>query len=146
MHHQQVGTGRKHGDRHEVPDRVVIEFGIEAGVDTERRGTEEQRIAVGRLANDEFGSDVLRLAGAVFDNGLLAQRLGNLRRDQPAHDVAAADGCVTHDHADGLGRILLLRGSKSAAAQHRDQRAHQLLLHVLFVGYGLQYICYGLPR
>ena len=87
------------------------------------------------LGTDEFGRDVLRLSGTVLDDDLLAERLGDLRRDQPPHDVAAATGRITDDHAYGFRGIFCILGLRRGTADQRraqHERNHSTV-HVVSI-------------
>jgi hypothetical protein len=64
-------------------------------------------MAIGLRLGCELDTDVATSAATVLDDHLLADRLGQFRRDQAADEVGAATGYERHDEADRLGRPLL---------------------------------------
>ena len=75
--HQHVGLPADHRDRREILDRVVGQAGAEARRDRLRaRGSDPDRVAVGRRLGDRVGADVAAGARAVLDHDLLAEPRG----------------------------------------------------------------------
>ena len=81
-------------------------------------GADHQRVAVGRLALHKRRRD--RAAGTrlVLDDGRLAQRPGQLLREQPGDDVVASAGRKADDDAERLVRIAI-------ALRQRDRRGRR---------------------
>ena len=122
------GRGEHEGDRLDRPDRdeiphrivaEVLEHGGPGGDGAAR--AEQQRVTVGRRLGHRGGSDPARGACAVFDDDLLAERVGQLLRDQTAGDVDAAAGRKRHDQGDLTGGIVL--SHRRVQRSERNSRA-----------------------
>jgi hypothetical protein len=96
---------RDEGDRREILQRVVWQVFAQRGIDRVRGTREEQRVTVGRRIRRELRRDHLPAAAAVVDHHLLAERFGELRREEPSDDVACAAGRIGNDHAHGALRV-----------------------------------------
>jgi len=107
MHDQHVGAERHQADRLEIPDCVVRDPCIEAGVGNESGAGEEQRVTVFRRFANRFGPDVAVGAAAIFDNERLAEVFGEFGGQEAAGAVDAAAGREGHHDAHGAGRIML---------------------------------------
>ena len=116
-HHEHVGRGADHHQRHEVLERIVGRRRIEARIDHEGAGADQQGVAVRRHAGDRGGRDVAAGAAAVLDDHRLAERFAERRVDDAGGDVGAAAGREAHHHGDLPVRILRLRGER------REQRS-----------------------
>ena len=119
VHHQDIGIGRGHADRHQVLFRIVGEFRVDARVDRDRTGlTEQQRVAVRIGALDDLGADAAIAAAAIFDHEGLAERVADFLADDARGRVRRAAGRERHDQPDRVGRIVLrLRGCRGPGMQ-----------------------------
>ena len=105
QYHRRRGDHRNRG---EILQRVVVEFAVDRRVDRDfRRAREHQRVPVRRRAHHRFGADRTSSAGAVVDDYLLPQKLGEFLREHSAHVVGAASGGEWHDQPNRLDRISL---------------------------------------
>src|SRR6266699_513177 len=86
-----------------VVGKIPEEVGV-GGVAVEHR---EQRVAVRRGLDRRRRAEGSSRPRAVFDEKLLAERLGELRGDQARADVGETAGCVRDDDSHGLAGIRL---------------------------------------
>ena len=91
--HHIVGLHRAR-DRCDVADEIELEILIDRRVPRVRCGSFKQRIAIGTCPHDRFGGEVASGAGAVFDDELLAEPLGDHLPGEPCHDVVDAAGGI----------------------------------------------------
>ncbi|MNL09214.1 hypothetical protein D3C87_1299660 [compost metagenome] len=128
MHHQHVHHRSHLRDRCEVFHRVVVDLAVQAGRDAQRRGREQQRVAVGRSLGDVLRRDHGAGAGLVLHQHGLAQALVQPLGEQARHDVGRAAGRERHDERDGLGRVGLRRGSSARQSGGGQGHAGQCFL------------------
>ena len=100
---QDVGRGRGERDRREILDRVVGHLLVEHGIERQRARRHQEGVAVGRGARDALDADHVAGAGAVLDEELLLERLGEMLGHDARDDVGAAGGRGGHDDAHGAG-------------------------------------------
>jgi len=117
---QHGWAGTQLGDPVERGQRVIRQF-AHCRIHRERCRCEQERIAVGRGARDDFGADDAFRAGAVIDHDLLAESLREVVRDVARHDVVTAAGRLRHEQADRPRRKLRFRGRRG----HRDSSDQQ---------------------
>ncbi len=96
-HREDVGEKADLGHRLEVPDRVVGDLVVEAGIDGERIGRQQQRVAVGAGARDEGEADIAAGAAAVLDHDRLPQRVAQRLLDDARDDVVGSSRRKRHD-------------------------------------------------
>ena len=88
MHDQHRRHRHQRGDRREIAQRVVAEVRIEHDIDRHRAGiAEHQHMAVGRRRRHHLGGDHAAGAGNVLDHEGLAERGGELLREQPREHI-----------------------------------------------------------
>ena len=130
VHHQHQRDRGQLGDRREILDRVVGRL-LQAGVDRERDGGDQQGVAVGRGLGHDGGADRAAAARPVVDHGGLAPVVVHALRDQPRDRVGGAAGDERHDQVDLLAGIGLRRAAEisaqainAAAAGIRQPQTH----------------------
>ena len=84
VHHQHDRDRSELGDRREILDRVVGRL-LQAGVDREGDGGDQQRVTVGRGLGDDVGADRAAAARPVVNDGGLAPTVVHALRDQARH-------------------------------------------------------------
>ena len=105
MHHQHQRDRGDLGDRREILDRVVGLL-LQAGVDREGDGRDQQRVAVRRGLGGGAGADGAAAARAIVDDDGLAPAVGEALRDQPRDRVGGAARDERHHQLDltaGIG-------------------------------------------
>ncbi len=109
LRQHQVGRGAEQRDRHEILVRVERHALVQQRIDHQRRGAEQQRVAVGPGARRRCDADIAAGAAAVLDHDrlpeLLRKRIGNDARQ----DVDRTTGGERNDQADLRGRRIFLR-------------------------------------
>jgi hypothetical protein len=108
-----------------IPDEVELEILIDRRVPAVRGGGFKQRIAVGICSHDRFGGEVAAGAGAVFDNELLAEPLGEHLPREPCDNVVDATGGIT-DEQKRRPRRIGLRARKAAEGRQCGHARCQL--------------------
>ncbi|MDW8469371.1 MAG: hypothetical protein RML56_10745 [Burkholderiales bacterium] len=112
---QRRKSGRER-DRGEVLRHLVRQLGVKGRRDAVGAVVaDEERVAVGRLAGDEFARHRAARAGAVFDDHLLAEALGEFRREDPPERVGVAARCVRNDELHRARGERLRRGAERDA-------------------------------
>ena len=81
---------------------------------------EQQRVAIRRGTRHQLGADISAAAGAVFDNHLLADGLGEFCRYRARNEIDAAAGHVGRDDADRAGGIALRLCATGASKKTPD--------------------------
>src|SRR5262249_11520855 len=101
MYGQSPRHVRHHRDAGEVAQRLYREFREHARVDRHSADVAEQyRMAVGAGAGRDLDPDVAGSAAAIVDHDLLAQAIGDFRRDDARHEIGSAAGAERHNYAD----------------------------------------------
>ena len=81
LDHDHESISRLHGDMGEIPERVVTDIRIDGRAGKMRSGAGiHEGIAIGLRARDLGRAQRAAAAGAIFDEELLAQACGKLRR------------------------------------------------------------------
>ena len=114
--------------------RDDVALDVEGQVFVQRRrvgnadALQQQRVAVGRGLGGDLGGDHAAAAGAVVDDDLLAQTVGQFLREQPRDDVGAAARGGSREHAHrafgecgGAGAERRPLAMASAAVQGADR-------------------------
>ena len=112
-------------DRLEIVERIIGEALVEQLVARQRPGRgQEQRIAVGRRADDAAGGNVAARADLVLDDETLAEILPELFRDEPRQHVGRGAGGEGHDDGDRPARPALGEGAagKPGRGEKRGER------------------------
>ena len=104
MGDHDVRHGRDEAHRREILHRIVVELGVKALADGERRRDQDDRVAVGSGSGRGFGSDISTRPAAIFRHHGLAETRGHPFRDKTAEDVRTAAGREGQDEADRLAR------------------------------------------
>src|SRR5690349_11949062 len=108
MHYQDIRLRCDEHDRGKISDRIEAQLVVQAHIDREHPVVAEQhRVAVGRAARDDLGSDVSASAGTIVDYYRLAEALRKAGGDNARHGVAGATRRETEDKADRPGWVLL---------------------------------------
>jgi hypothetical protein len=95
----------------EVFHRIVGLLAVEPRVDDECRfRAHQQRVAVGRRLCDVLRTDLVRGAGFVLDDDLLAPALGQSLPEHPRENIGYTAGRSRYHHGDGLVWIALTKG------------------------------------
>ena len=121
--HEHQARCRQLRNRCEVVHRVVGQLWIHRRIDGVLMVRHEQRVAVGWRIGNDFRSDHTRGAGAVIDNDLLFQRLGEFGADETREDVRGAAGCCRGDQSDRSVGITVLRQHRQCRHQHQHNSA-----------------------
>jgi hypothetical protein len=95
---------------------------------------DEQGVAVGRGLRRGLERDIAVRARAVLDDEALAERLGELRRDDPRDDVRRAAGRVGHEHPHRAAGVGFLRRSREHGREQQG-RGEALYYHFLLQGF-----------
>src|SRR5262249_24704107 len=106
MHDQHLRRYADEGYRREIALRVEAQLGEQARINHKRTADYEQRVAVGRRPRDERGADIAAAARMVLDVELLAEAIGELRREQARNHVDRASRGERGDHLDRPIRIV----------------------------------------
>ena len=104
---QKVGHRSQLGNGSQILGEIEREIGRERGVDGVGGCAQEQRVAVGGRADDEFGRDVAAGSRLVLDNELLARRLAELWHQQADEHISRRSRSKAANDAHGLGRVIL---------------------------------------
>src|SRR5262245_27106667 len=115
-HERCAHDARVHRD---VTHDAEAELVKECRVDRVASGDREQRVAVGRRADDCFGCQIRARAGPVLDHHRLPEPLGEPLRDQARGDVGGAAGGKPDEQAYRTARIRL----RPSDARHGEQRS-----------------------
>src|SRR5690606_18385356 len=134
--HQRIRGNER--DRREIALRIVRELGIDGGRSGERRGVEQQGMAVGRRFRDDGGADRAAGAGAVVDHDLLAPGGDQLRSVHAGEQIGRAargEGNDDPDRLAGIARVLSAYGGCSEDGSDKRNSTYaethgQLLLAV----------------
>ena len=133
---QHVRRLRGQCNRREVLDRIVRYLLVEHGIERQRARRHQEGVAVVRRARDALDTDHVAGAGAVLDEELLLERLGEMIRHHARDDVGAAGGRRGHDDAHGPvrpGLGLRLSGQDDSTDRNRQNNPkHGRLLPPLF--------------
>ena len=110
---RQIGLDQKDvrraadvADRDEILHRIERQRIVEAGIDRERGGAEQERVAVRIGMGDIFHAEIAAGAAAVLDDESLSGRLLQGRRDQAADNVGGTARRIGDDEFDrpvGIG-------------------------------------------
>ena len=120
---QDVGIGRRHGDRSEVLHRIVGQRLVDGRINRDRaRLAEQQRIAIGLRLGDEIGADDRARAALVLDHDRLAGILRDLLGHDARHRIRPAARRVGDDELDRFGGIVLCKRRWCDGSQ--SQRTH----------------------
>ena len=129
--HVARGKARQHykrgGAQGELRDWREVAHGVErqalekAGVDRERPGGKQQRVAIGRGACHDLGADVAGRTGLVVDHHLLLQTVLQMARDDARDRIRPAAGRPRHHEANRLLGV----GRESRCACDHQQRGRQ---------------------
>jgi hypothetical protein len=134
--HHQLLHDRNLGNRLKRRDRVVIEIAVECGRHRQRsRGSEQQRVAVGRRSGHESGCDGGAAAWAVLDDDGLAETCAQRLGHEPRHGVDRSARRKRHDQLDRLLGISLCcklrrdpeNACRNCRAQNEPSRNHAFL-------------------
>jgi hypothetical protein len=77
-----------------------------------RRGYQQQRVTIRRRLGDCIGANLTSRGRTIVDDHRLAQRLLEMRRDQPRHHIIGAAGRERHDEPQGMSRKGLRGGGR----------------------------------
>jgi len=100
MHKQHLRRYADERCRRQIRRRVEAKLGEQARIDHERTADHEHRVAIGRRPRDERGADIAAAAGMVLDVELLAEALGEFRREHARNYVDRTSRCERGDHLD----------------------------------------------
>ena len=127
---KDAGHVRDLGDRREVLLRVDRQVRKDRGIDRDRADVAEiDRVTVGGRLGGELHADIARRAGAVVDDDLLAEEFGELRRNDPRHEIRGAARSEGNDHPHRPIRIACLPECKSGAQRQRKHQPRAQLFH-----------------
>jgi hypothetical protein len=106
MYREHVRLARDECDRDEIFRRVIRKVRKERHVCRSRgAGRHRQRIAIGRRFRAELGAEYAGRAGAVVDDDLLTERLGEPLLYRARDEVRAATGREGDDETNGFGGV-----------------------------------------
>jgi hypothetical protein len=108
VHHQRRADDTR--NRGDVADEIVIELLVKRCIDRVRNGEHDERVAVRRRADGDFGGDIAGGAGPVLDDEWLSEPLGQPLADEAREDVVCAAGWKSVNQAHRPARIGLCRG------------------------------------
>jgi len=127
---KDAGHVRDLGDRREVLLRVDRQVRKDRGIDRDRADVAEiDRVTVGGRLGGELHADIARRAGAVVDDDLLAEEFGELRRNDPRHEIRGAARGEGNDHPDRPIRVACLPECKRGTQRQREHHPHAQLFH-----------------
>ena len=120
--HQRTGAGKR--NHREVANRIKRQLAVQRRIDGMAAGDQCDGVTVGGGTCRELGADDAVGAGAVFNNDLLLETVGQLCRDRAADDViTAARGKRRNDADRTRGISLLCKGGQGRCC--RQQRGKQ---------------------
>ena len=125
IHDQHVGAGDERADGREVALQIERELAVERRVARDRRGDDEERVAVGVRFRGDLRADVAARAAAVVDDDRAAPERVELVRDEPRRDVVQTAGRERDDEADGaVGEVgvTLRRRPKEKSKNAKDAK------------------------
>jgi len=115
-HHHDQRHARDIGDALEAVHRIVADLlAVERRRHGHSRGAEQDGVAIGFGVGDQGGADIAGGARLVLDDQLLAQELGEPRRQQAGENVGRPAGCEGDHHANGPVGVV---GLRQGAARH----------------------------
>src|SRR3954470_13944430 len=101
---------------HKIGQGIVRQFRKHMRIDGKRSWRAcQKRVAVRFRTSDRFRADIPVAPGAILDNDVLAQVLGDVCGHNASHDVSRAPGRKWHDDADVTLRPSLPGWPKSRA-------------------------------
>jgi hypothetical protein len=122
-HFEHDGRGAQQADRREVLARIEGHRLVDVRVQRVGRDrAETDGVAVRRGLGHRVHADVAARAAAVVDQYRLAQLLRHLLAHGARHEVGGAAGCVGHDEADRLRRIVRRVREGEGRGQQRHSR------------------------
>jgi hypothetical protein len=104
--HDHEGSSRDQQYRRVVARRVELDR-IEARIDRPARRDHIERVAIRRRSYAELESERAARARTIVDDHLLTERFGKFLADDPRHEIGAAAGRRSDDHANRLDGIRL---------------------------------------
>jgi hypothetical protein len=128
MNAHHIGRYGHDADGRKILDRIVGDFGKQAGVDDEARADHGQRVAIGRGRRDHAGSRVAAGARLVHDVELFAQLCRQFVANDAGNDIGGPT-CGKPDYdfdgSVGIGLRSGGRGNERAKAdQHQGEQSH----------------------
>jgi hypothetical protein len=125
IYHHDVGKADDASDRRDVANEIEIKLLIQRGVDRVTRSHREQRIAVGRRANDRLGGDIAAGTRPILDDEWLTESFRQPLTHQTCHDVRRATGSERNDDAHRSCWIGL-RPRDAGRSRERDSARGQM--------------------
>src|SRR4029434_4914814 len=101
MYDDNERPARNRHDRRVISEGIELDR-IEAGIDRIGSGNHREGIAIGRRPDAGFITYGAAAAGAVFDDDLLAEDLGEAVRHEPRDEITTAARRRCDDNANGL--------------------------------------------
>ena len=122
---QHIGRIRDQTDGDEVALGIVGDLGVEARIDHEARGHDEQRIAIGRGMRRVAHADVAAGTGLILDVELFAELIAEFARQNAGDCVGWSPGRKRHDQPNGMvwivRRLQRRRHDHHRADEQRDE-------------------------
>ena len=116
--HERVGPGDRETNGYEILERIVVELGIEPGIERDvGERAEQQRVAVGRRLGRCFRSDQRAGTDAVLHHQRLSEQGRQPIGQDARHGIEPAAGRLRYDDLDGVIGIGL-GGGRSKADPH----------------------------
>ena len=105
MNQQHIGGRDRQGHGRKIPERVVRNFRIEAGIDDVARADDHDGVAIGDCSRACSHAKITTGARLVLDVELLAETAREISRDNPCKNIGRAAGRKWHDHPHRPRRI-----------------------------------------
>ena len=116
MYDEHIKNVTRHGQRHQVLDRVIRHFGVETRIDRDRPDRcQHQCVAIRRRFCRYFNPNHTASPKTVIHNHLLSETLGKLWCHRTRQQISRRPRRKRHDKTDRLGRPglrLRLRGRR----------------------------------
>src|SRR5213075_32291 len=110
--------------RHEIVHYIEREPALEKRLDDEpAAGSEHQRVAIRRGADEEVDRQIARRAGLVVDEHALGKPLRQTLGRHAAEEIGHAAGRSVDDEADAAAGVLILRVRQAKQEAQRSREA-----------------------
>src|SRR3990172_1832771 len=111
MYHHHKGQLINLADWHEVLERIVRQFAVNAGADGAARGSYQERVPIGLRPYDGGCADIAARSGSILHHYRLFPGLGEFVRYQPCDDVQGRTWRQGKHHPDRPARISLAKNA-----------------------------------
>src|SRR3990167_2533520 len=127
VHHQDIGKGRKSGDRCEILYRIIGQLRLHVGVDRMRSVISlEYGVPVGCGARGELGAHDRSSPRPIINHEPNTRGFCNLLGDRAGYQVCAAAGWEGNNIANWVGRVRLSMDRRACLRQHHECQGYSL--------------------